>query len=412
MAAATVLRDVPRLDARACSAEDVCGAYAEAQVVLLEHIGDAVLGDPLGHLRALFARHSEAVTESWTAEHDRQQPQQQAVTPQVLLGGGSADGSWYASVILDQKRAPEALAELLENAPPTPPQLGTLTVEPHCWLFFGRNPNPEPMPGRPEHRDDVRCEGTWHVQLAGSKLWLLRPYPDPLEWAPCLPPVVPAGRLRVEVTAGSALLVNTRLYLHETSIPGGQPGPDALSMSVARDFSGWGTRNRPGAAAAAAADATIGEAEAERLEFSSVLCTVQMCAWCGTPCSRDAAGRCGCLCCTMRRGSRAASAPPRGSSDSHARPFGLMVPRGLKDSWGNEPIRMPMRGVGGQAAGWLSSQQHQHRQQKREMELADWLRLQDKPSERKLELERGTGAKGRRAKAKGVRVKVVVKRID
>ena len=333
-----VLREVPRLDARACSPEDVRRIYDETQVLLLEHLPAPASGGSygLGHLWQLWARHADAVAQGWTAEGTASA----ASSPQTLLGGGdSATGAadaadrWYASVVLDQRRSPQALAELLAAAPPLPRQLAELHAEPHCWLFFGRNASSEPMVGRPEHRDDVRTEGTWHVQLAGSKVWLLRPFPDQHEWEPCPQPDVPDGRLRVVVEAGSALLVNTRLYLHQTSIPGGQPGRDALSMSLARDFRlGGSSSRRPGAHAAA--KAAISEVEGARQEFSSVLCTVELCAWCGTPSSRDAAGVCGCLCCTMRRkdrrtDGRAADGGHGLGAQGQAPLFGTSVPRGL-----------------------------------------------------------------------------------
>lgn len=291
-----VLHDVPRLDARCCSAQEVRDVYDRVQVLLLEHVHDED-GESYGlaHLRQLFARHEDAVVRSWTAEGAS------TPTPEELLGSSVRSDSWYSSMVLDERCAPEALAEVLAACPRTTPALSLLRAKPHAWLFFGSNRLQKPMTGRPEHRDNVQSDGTWHVQLCGSKMWRLRPYPDPFDWEPSEPPDVPSGFLCVLVKAGSALLVNTRLYLHETSIPGPQPGVGALSMSLARDFSCSGTQQSLSAYGSGAATDEADELVRGQEEFSSVLCTVQLCAWCGTPCSRDAFGVCGCLCCTLRR---------------------------------------------------------------------------------------------------------------
>ena len=100
------------------------------------------------------------------------------------------------------------------------------------------------------------------MQLAGSKVWSLRPNPS-ADW-PAGSSVADAqelvrkhveqqgaehggevARLRISCRAGDLLLLNTRLWFHSTQIPstlGGEEGASAganhipLSMSVARDF--------------------------------------------------------------------------------------------------------------------------------------------------------------------------------
>ena len=335
---AMLLHDVPRLDARLCSTEEVMAVYARVQVLLLEHAVDVgkCADYGLGHLRQLFTHHKADVLQAWTPEGVGTRSPEEVLAGVDHAGGsratGSSSDSWYASVILDEYNAPRALAELLAATPRTPSALELFQVEPHAWLFFGRNGTTEPMPGRPEHRDNVKCDGTWHLQLSGSKLWGLRPYPDAIEWSPRVPPDVPSGRLHVLVEAGSALLVNTRLYLHETSVPGPQPGLDALSLSLARDFNTPWTAQLDTSQAAAAMDEA--EEHVRGQEFRSVLCRVELCAWCKTPCSRNALGVCGCLCCTMRRGTRGGSSVARMSSDGNdgapqGALFGTTIPRRL-----------------------------------------------------------------------------------
>jgi hypothetical protein len=116
--------------------------------------------------------------------------------------------------------------------------------EPCLWIFFGRNPSlmkgekkkERDLQGRPEHTDSISHDGTWHYQLSGTKRWLLRP--TRLLWnqlqargehASEEPPTTPTV---VECLQGDVLIVNTRLWHHQTCLPP-QPQP---SVSYARDF--------------------------------------------------------------------------------------------------------------------------------------------------------------------------------
>ena len=143
--------------------------------------------------------------------------------------------------------------------------------EPCLWVFFGRNNNNNnnddsnnninsynnDLQGRPEHTDQISHDGTWHYQLSGTKRWLLRPTPTLLrqfkkeqqqqhqqkssyteednqnkneqeqeqeEQEP--------KQIRIDCQEGDILIVNTRLWKHQTIIPS-QIQP---SVSYARDF--------------------------------------------------------------------------------------------------------------------------------------------------------------------------------
>lgn len=125
--------------------------------------------------------------------------------------------------------------------------------EPCVWIFFGRNPsdhdsstgsNGQNLQGRPEHTDSVSHDGTWHYQLSGIKRWLLRPTSKLLEHWTMLGkkqnghPVVswdessPDARITIQCQEGDILVINTRLWFHQTILP---PQPDP-SVSYARDF--------------------------------------------------------------------------------------------------------------------------------------------------------------------------------
>jgi hypothetical protein len=103
-----------------------------------------------------------------------------------------------------------------------------------------------PLAGRPEHVDDVDHDGTWHLQLSGTKTWYIKPNKDSEAWTNGPPElradaagVVKPGnstqgglRCRVHTKAGDLLCVNTRAWWHRTEI---ESGPD-LSISYARDL--------------------------------------------------------------------------------------------------------------------------------------------------------------------------------
>ena len=94
------------------------------------------------------------------------------------------------------------------------------------------------MAGRPEHVDEVSHGGTWHVQVSGTKTWQLRPN-EQGSWPAGTSPRVSGsatGRFQVDVRAGDVLIVNTRLWFHQTEIPSTSGAADQLSLSYARDF--------------------------------------------------------------------------------------------------------------------------------------------------------------------------------
>lgn len=138
--------------------------------------------------------------------------------------------------------------------------------EPCLWIFFGRN-NPctssgsnnddddnDNLQGRPEHTDQISHDGTWHYQLSGTKRWLLRPTPQLLrKWnhqaddpnddnndddnngedeEEQQQQQISNQQLRIDCRQGDVLVLNTRLWRHQTILPP-QPEP---SVSYARDF--------------------------------------------------------------------------------------------------------------------------------------------------------------------------------
>ena len=211
------------------------------------------------------------------------------INPDALYGNDGKQllskkiSPFYASSIL--QRDEEAAQAFFSTVPfSTPPHLGAGAAEHDdgTWLFFGHNPPPAgnaadadgidavskgkgsaskrrkliggakpgkaaTLSGRAEHTDKVSHDGTWHVQLAGTKTWLIRPDAASLEWKGCppelkkeTPGVVQRGagglRLQVDVAEGDFLCINTRIWYHRTDIQVQTQSKDALSISYARDF--------------------------------------------------------------------------------------------------------------------------------------------------------------------------------
>merc|ERR1712196_595802 len=156
---------------------------------------------------------------------------------------------FYVSSILQGHEA--AMKRFYTQVPfADPPVLGTASGV-HCddgvWLFVGKNTLGEhckPITGRPEHTDAVEHSGTWHMQVMGSKTWLVRPIADSTAWPAAIPDITQCRnafqgadgqwRLSIEVEQGDLLFVNTRLWWHHTKLnPQDAPG---MSVSYARDF--------------------------------------------------------------------------------------------------------------------------------------------------------------------------------
>jgi len=158
-------------------------------------------------------------------------------------------GPWYASFVVQRSRL--ALAAFLKSMPfsvppflrpqaGSRPKVKASIVPQHsqaAWVFFGRNAGQKPMRGRAEHTDAISHSGTWHVQLQGSKVWTLRPTAELKRQNRALKAV---SRLRVHCRPGDVLCINTRLWWHQTHIPGNCP----LTLSVARDMYLDGTKPR------------------------------------------------------------------------------------------------------------------------------------------------------------------------
>ena len=127
-----------------------------------------------------------------------------------------------------------------------------------AWVFIGKR-GLASFSGRSEHVDRILHDGTYHLQCEGEKIWQVRP-----NWAyrkESQPPragnsedgtgsdALPndsawrtAKRQVIVCRPGDLLLINTRLWAHQTTIPNildtlkTEIQPPHMSISIARDF--------------------------------------------------------------------------------------------------------------------------------------------------------------------------------
>jgi hypothetical protein len=170
----------PRVSAAGLDWATVAPLYKTNQLLVVE--GAAHQAEPkeerwagFSALQRLCKEHLSKFKETWSVEKGTKQKQH---TPAQVLGGGKRlEGNWYVSLIL--QHAPEVVKSWLDACPIAVPTFMKEQVgvsHSNCiWVFFGQNMGEEAMKGRAEHIDQVYHSGTWHVQLAGTKVWNLRP---------------------------------------------------------------------------------------------------------------------------------------------------------------------------------------------------------------------------------------------
>ena len=164
-------------------------------------------------------------------------------------------GPFYVSTIL--QRSKTSLDRFFSSVPfDKAPFLKSSYHDDGVWFFFGFNPRQlveaesaskgkvhgkrkrqehtvfttQPIGGRPEHVDNVRHDGTWHLQLSGTKTWFVRPLKSAKEWSDIAGPPKLKGktgawqgglagvRLKICVEEGDMLVINTRAWWHRTEI--------------------------------------------------------------------------------------------------------------------------------------------------------------------------------------------------
>eukprot|EP00928_Gymnodinium_smaydae_P089183 TRINITY_DN73183_c0_g1_i1.p1 TRINITY_DN73183_c0_g1~~TRINITY_DN73183_c0_g1_i1.p1 ORF type:complete len:374 (-),score=51.04 TRINITY_DN73183_c0_g1_i1:48-1139(-) len=260
---------VRRHDASTLTWSKAKAIYKRDQVLLIGGAGEHETAEDWYAWLCGYYRASRAtVKKQFTLETGGRQQGAPLTAPRLFAGGTQRPGgSWYASFIVQEDE--DRFEAALEALPwPTPP-LWRARHSDALWFFVGQNGGRTPMRGRPEHTDQVAHSGTWHFQLSGTKTWLIRPHASERGWSDGAPPrlrcrrtsaktgqsrrakskAVAAAeeegceqgadgrlRLRLRCRPGDLLLINTRLWWHQTEIDSTRDAASRLSLSCARDF--------------------------------------------------------------------------------------------------------------------------------------------------------------------------------
>ena len=211
--------------------------------------------DALSRIPALCA---EELASTWNLELPGDED---VVVPSAVLSAGRGAGRdpdlprrFYSSFIVARSdRVKDILSSLpvgeLPSDGKSPRTATTVNHGSAVWFFVGHNRSRRALPGRPEHTDAVRHDGTWHFQLSGSKTWHLRPTEE-LAKRLAVGSLRESmagddqGRITVRVDAGDILLVDTRQWWHHTELPCTLGAHEQLSVSYARDV--WIGRSENG----------------------------------------------------------------------------------------------------------------------------------------------------------------------
>lgn len=174
--------------------------------------------------------------ESWTVENDAGDASSSTLTSAADFLSPSSTQNGYCSFVLqglgdDSNQALSNFTNRHVQHPSLPliarndaqqQQIkDTVCIAEPYWLFVGRNNNTsENMQGRNEHTDDIEHNGgTFHYQLAGTKIWTIRPSEELRAQCEELD-IALKESYRHTVEEGDLFVINTRLWWHQTEIPG------------------------------------------------------------------------------------------------------------------------------------------------------------------------------------------------
>ena len=243
------------------STDEILAYFKKYQVALIKrsHTGDSM---GLSQIKELHSKASEMIDQTFSVEALKGQRGWSSHKSADLFGGDDCPGGeWYASFIAQTSTATNskhAVTSFQKNLPLK--KLPFLEKSSDCktrytkpvWVFIGRNANANEnilLKGRPEHIDSVNHDGTWHLQCSGTKWWYIRPA-ETAEWGEAVLQMKAANkkqkgaavaefadglpRLKIVVEEGDILVLNTRVWWHQTRIP--PTGKQGFSVSYAIDF--------------------------------------------------------------------------------------------------------------------------------------------------------------------------------
>mmetsp|Transcript_29167 Transcript_29167/g.49236 ORF Transcript_29167/g.49236 Transcript_29167/m.49236 type:complete len:410 (+) Transcript_29167:60-1289(+) len=238
------------------SAKELLAYYRENQILHVRGCLGATaesrtaLSGVMDAIRSLYSGDPAVVEKTFTLESRGEEE----LSAASLFGLTSCPAGIYYSSFIAQGQKSTAVGGFKAALPllELPFASGVMNCTKPIWMFVGKNDGKTSLRGRNEHVDAVTHDGTWHVQSSGCKVWYVRPA-DIDEWGAERGGALQIDgsgdlleedgtevsenvpRLRVECRTGDVLVINTRMWWHQTRIPPTASG-DRLSISYARDF--------------------------------------------------------------------------------------------------------------------------------------------------------------------------------
>lgn len=241
------------------SYQEIQHYYSKYQVALVRGAKCRRFG--FKEIQTLFTQCPAVIKSTFTVENSVNDKKS---CPESYFTSPNLDKTWYVSFIAQGNSEDASLGQLVESfreelPVQNLPFLPTAEYTSPVWIFVGNNQtagkprktDSSHIVGRTEHTDSVENDGTWHLQVSGTKVWDIRPCQSS-EWdqqGRVFPELCPAlsqnyedgiPRLRVCCRSGDILVINTRLWWHQTQLPVFNSRKafcvSSLSFSYARDF--------------------------------------------------------------------------------------------------------------------------------------------------------------------------------
>ena len=235
LGSAGIVSDIPIVDATAdgdIPYEEFLKKYKEFQVVLCKGCVDAAKFS-LSVLDGIYSKAPDHIKDTFTLENlgsgglgDKDQPK------------WTEGDKWYASFIV--QKDPVLMNHIFNKAVPFKALVWAKQATIHhsevVWFFCGKNLHELDLTGRTEHTDSVTHDGTWHAQVSGEKLWSIRPTEELIKMCGEKTGMTVDSKFTIRCARGDLLLINTRLWWHQTRIPCTKLANDKVSISYARDI--------------------------------------------------------------------------------------------------------------------------------------------------------------------------------
>jgi len=201
--------------------------YSESQVLLIRRPRVKQLKQPRELVANIWKNASDDIKRTWCIENTESEIIED---PFDMICSDTCDKTWYSSFVFkgdNEQCFNKMVGELPVGELPVVNDGDKLVHGKAVWFFIGQNRQDKiSFAGRSLHTDDVPHNGTWHLQVSGSKRWFIKPT-EALGTD-----IFPDREISITCEAGDILILNTKLWWHRTELPPGS----FPSISYARDI--------------------------------------------------------------------------------------------------------------------------------------------------------------------------------